>query len=71
MPLTMAEIDKPYLVKRVGGLEDTKRHLIELGFTEGAQVIVVSKVSGNIIVNVRGARVALDNNLAKKIFVEP
>ena len=69
MPLTMANIGEKLQVVSVGGMEDTKRFLTNLGFTEGVEVTLVSKIDGNVIVNVRDSRVALDNNMAKKIMV--
>ena len=69
MPLTMANPGEELVVKKVGGLDDTKRFLNNLGFTEGAKVTVVSKISENLIVNVRDSRVALDAEMAKKIMV--
>ena len=69
MPLTMANTGEQLKVIKVGGLEDTKRFLNNLGFTEGAEVSVISKIAGNLIVNIRESRVALDNEMAKKIMV--
>ncbi len=69
MPLTMVNPGEEFTVARVGGLEDTKRFLNNLGFTDGAKVTVVSKVAENLIVNIRDSRVALDAELAKKIMV--
>ena len=69
MPLTMANAGESLKVIKVGGLEDTKRFLNNLGFTEGAEVSIVSKIAGNLIVNIRDSRIALDNEMAKKIMV--
>ncbi|SFL23594.1 ferrous iron transport protein A [Lachnospiraceae bacterium KH1T2] len=69
MPLTMANPGETLTVAKVGGLDDTKRFLSNLGFTEGAEVKVISKIGGNLIVNIRDSRVALDNAMAKKIMV--
>ncbi len=69
MPLTMANPGEKLIVAKVGGLDDTKRFLSNLGFTEGAEVTIVSKIAGNLIVNIRDSRVALDNSMAKKIMV--
>ncbi|MBR1892004.1 MAG: ferrous iron transport protein A [Lachnospiraceae bacterium] len=69
MPLTMANAGESLRVIKVGGLEDTKRFLNNLGFTEGAEVSIVSKIAGNLIVNIRDSRIALDNEMAKKIMV--
>ncbi len=69
MPLSMAAIGEKNKVLKVNGLDDTRRFLINLGFTEGAEVTVVSKFSGNLIVNIRDSRVALDGAMAKKIMI--
>ena len=69
MPLTMANPGEELTVLKVGGMDDTRRFLNNLGFTDGAKVTVVSKISDNLIVNVRDSRVALDAEMAKKIMV--
>ena len=69
MPLYMATIGKEYLVKKIGGLEDTKHHLKNLGFIPGAEIRVVSAMCGNIIVQVKDARVAISKEMAGKIIV--
>lgn len=59
-----------YAIKRIAGDDAAKRHLEELGFVAGASVLVVSaSPDGNMIVNVKGARVALNSDLARRIFV--
>ena len=68
-PLTVVGIGETVKVEKVGGLEETKRFLTNLGFTEGAEVTVVSEVDGNMIVKIRDARVAIDTGMAKKIMV--
>lgn len=69
MPLTMAEIGEQQRVVKIGGREETKRHLHDLGFVEGSRVTVVSELAGNLIVSVKDTRVALDRALASKILV--
>ena len=69
MPLTMAAVGEKNKVFRVNGLDDTKRFLTNLGFTEGAEVTVISRIAGNLIVNIRDSRVALDEVMAKKIMI--
>ena len=68
-PLTVVGVGETVKVEKVGGLEETKRFLTNLGFTEGAEVTVVSEVDGNMIVKIRDARVAIDTGMAKKIMV--
>ena len=69
MPLTMAKCGEPNTIKRVGGKEETKKLLENLGFVTGCEVTVVSTVSGNLIVNVKDSRVALGKDMANKILV--
>ena len=65
----MAQIGKEYLVKKICGLEETKHHLKNLGFIPGAQVSIVSVMCGNIIVQIKDARVAVSKELASKIII--
>ena len=69
MPLTMATCGEPNTVKRVGGKEETKKFLENLGFVAGSEVTVVSTVSGNLIVNVKDSRIAVGKDMAMKILV--
>lgn len=70
IPLNLMNAGETYAIKRVAGDDKTMRHLQELGFVVGAEVtIVLVARDGNVVVNVKGARIALDGNLAAKIFV--
>ena len=69
MPLTMAEVGKLMYIKKIGGRDETKRHLENLGFTVGGMVSIVSRLEGNLIVKVKEARVAIGMDLANKIIV--
>lgn len=69
MPIYMAKIGEEYLVKKISGLEETKHHLKNLGFVPGSQVSVVSVLNGNLIVQVKDARVAISRELAGKIII--
>lgn len=69
MPLTMAVCGEPNTIKRVGGKEETKKFLENLGFVAGSVVTVVSAASGNLIVNVKDSRVAIGRDMANKILV--
>ncbi len=70
MPLTIAQIGEVFRILRVGGREETHRHLEELGFTPGTEISVVSMVGKNMILQIKDSRIALDGELAKKITVE-
>ena len=69
MPLTMANAGEENIIKKVGGKEDTRRFLENLGFVAGAAVTVISQVEGNIIVNIKDSRVAIGKYMANKIMV--
>ncbi|WP_334298476.1 FeoA family protein [Pseudobutyrivibrio sp.] len=69
MPLVVAPTGVEQMIKRIGGNEEVKRHLQELGFVPGGYVTVVSEIGGNLIVNVKESRVAVDKQLAQKIFI--
>ena len=69
MPLTMAGIGESNLIKKVGGKEDVKRFLESLGFVMGTPVTVISKIDGNMIVNVKESRVAINKEMASKILI--
>ena len=69
MPLTMAHRGDEFIIKKISGKEEVRRRLEELGFVAGTLVKVVADISGNLIVNVKESRVALDRTLASKIHV--
>ncbi len=69
MPLTMAEVGSQRFIRRISGNPTVRAHLENLGFVEGEPVRVVSAISGNLIVQVKEARVAISRELAVKIMV--
>ena len=69
MPLTMINEGEPTVIKKVGGNEETRRFLENLGFVVGGTVTVVSQMGGNMIVNVKDSRVAIGKDMANKIMV--
>ena len=69
MPLVLAPVGEAQIVKRVGGNPETKRHLEDLGITVGGEVCIVSMLAGNVIVKVKESRVAVSDELARKIMV--
>ena len=69
MPLTMVKEGEPNVIRRVGGKEETRRFLENLGFVTGGMVTVVSVIGGNVIVNVRDSRIAIGKDMANKIMV--
>lgn len=69
MPLTMASIGESNFIKKIGGKEEVKRFLESLGFVMGTPVTVISKIDGNMIVNVKESRVAINKEMASKILI--
>ena len=69
MPLTMAKVGEPNTIKRIGGREETKKFLENLGFVTGGVVTVVSGISGEMRLNVKDSRVALGKDMANKIMI--
>ena len=69
MPLTFAKEGEPASIKKVGGKEDTRRFLENLGFVTGANVTVISAVGGSLIVNIKDSRVAIGKDMASRIIV--
>lgn len=69
MPLTMLNIGETGEIKRIGGNEETRRFLNNLGFVVGAEISVVSAIGGNVIVNIKDSRVAINEDMAKRIMV--
>lgn len=69
MPLTLANVGEENMIKRVGGSPEVKKHLENLGFVAGGNVTVVTSMAGNVIVNVKEARVAISKEMAQKIMI--
>lgn len=69
MPLTLAEVGEENIIHRIGGKQDVKAHLENLGFVVGGAVTVVNTMGGNVIVNVKESRIAISKEMAQKIMV--
>ena len=69
MPLLLAPVGEENKIMAVRGKGETKRFLESMGFVEGADITVVSEFDGNLIVNVKDARVAISREMAQKIMV--
>ena len=69
MPLNLADTGTENIIKKIGGSPEVKKHLENLGFVVGGTVTVVAAVAGNLIVNVKEARVAIDQEMARKIMI--
>ncbi len=69
MPLTMARSGHTGAIKGITGKDDTKRYLESLGFIAGESITVVSEINGGMILSVKGARVALGKDMARRIII--
>lgn len=69
IPLTFAKEGESASIKKVGGKEDTRQFLENLGFVTGANVTVISAVGGSLIVNIKDSRVAIGKDMASRIIV--
>jgi len=69
MPLTMVNVGEKKQVKKINGKDDTKKFLANLGFVEGSEITVISEISGNMIVDVKSSRIAIDKKMANRIMV--
>ena len=68
MPLTLAEIGKENIVKRIIGKQQVKSHLEDLGFVVGSPITVINTIGGNVIVNIKESRIAISREMAQKIM---
>ena len=69
MPLAMAKTGEKNYIKKITGKDEVRQHLATLGFVVGECVTVVSELAGNLILNVKDTRVALDKSMANRIIV--
>ena len=69
MPLALADIGEENTIKKIGGSPEIKKHLLDLGFVPGTAVRIISMFAGNVIVNVKEARLAISEEMARKIMV--
>ena len=69
MPLTLMSPGEDAIIQRIGGKPEVRQHLENLGFVVGGNVSVINTIGGNLIVNVKEARVAISRELAQKIMV--
>ena len=69
MPLALANTGEENTIKKIGGIPEVKKHLENLGFVVGGSVTVITALGGNVIVNVKDARVAISEEMARKIMI--
>ena len=69
MPLVLAGVGEENIIKKIGGTPEVKKHLENLGVVVGGSVTIVNTLGGNLIVNVKEARVAISEEMARKIMI--
>ena len=69
MPLTMAKAGETVTIRKITGRDEVRQHLAELGFVVDSIITVVSEIAGNLIVQVKDSRVALDRSMAMRIMI--
>ena len=69
MPLSLAKAGDVSCIKQLTGNDKTRRHLEDLGLVVGSDIMIVAEMAGNIIVNIKGSRLAIDKSLANNILI--
>ena len=69
MPLTMAKTGDTVTIRKISGRDEVRQHLAELGFVVDSDVTVVSEIAGNLILQVKDSRIALDKTMANRIMI--
>ena len=69
MPLTLAEVGEVNIIRKIGGRPEVRTHLENLGFVAGGAVTVINTIGGNVIVNVKESRIAISEEMARKIMI--
>ena len=69
MPLSLAVVGEENIIKKIGGKQEVKAHLENLGFVVGGAVTVINTIGGNVIVNFKESRIAISKEMAQKIMI--
>ena len=69
MPLTMAKPGETVVIRKITGKDEVRQHLAELGWVVDSPVTVVSEISGNLILQVKDSRIALDKTMANRVMI--
>ena len=69
MPLTMARPGETVTIRKITGKDEVRQHLAELGFVVDSTVTVVTELSGNLILQLKDSRIALDKTMANRIMI--
>lgn len=69
MPLTLVGVGEVNTIRKIGGNDETRRFLENLGFVAGSEITVLSAIEGNVIVNIKDSRIAINKDMARHIMV--
>lgn len=69
MPLTMAKTGETVTIRKITGKDEVRQHLAELGFVVDCMITVINELAGNLILQVKDSRVALDKTMANRILI--
>lgn len=69
MPLTMAKAGETVTIHKITGKDEVRQHLAELGFVVDSDVTIVTEIAGNLILQVKDSRIALDRSMANRIMI--
>ncbi len=69
IPLVFANSGEEQVIKKIGGSEEVRHHLANLGFNVGGTVTVINSLCGNVIVKVKESRIGISEEMARKIMV--
>ncbi len=69
MPLTLAKAGETVTIRKISGKDEVRQHLAELGFVVNGSVTVINELGGNLIVQVKGSRIALNRTIANRIMI--
>ena len=69
MPLSMAKPGERVTIRKITGKDEVRQHLAELGFVVDAVVTVIAEMAGNLILQVKDSRIALDKSMANRILI--
>lgn len=69
MPLTMAKTGETVIIRKITGKDEVRQHLAELGFVVDSMITIISELAGNLILQVKDSRIALDKTMANRILI--
>ncbi len=69
MPLSFANVGEESIIKKISGTPEIRKHLEDLGFVVGATITIINTLDGNVIVNIKESRIAISEEMARKIMI--